>query len=104
MWEHFVLNEIQAQTQTRHIFYWRDKRGHEIDFIWKKPGSNPIAIECKWKSDNFNPLNIKAFRRQYPEGENIVVSQDIDKPFKKTFPPLSVNFMDLHTLINKINL
>ena len=28
LWEHYVLNEIQAHFQTRQINYWRDKRGH----------------------------------------------------------------------------
>src|SRR5256886_3158391 len=33
LWEHFVLNEIMARLQSREVFYWRDKRGHEIDFV-----------------------------------------------------------------------
>src|SRR3989338_2005100 len=31
LWEHYVLNEIQARLHTRRIHYWRDKRGHEMD-------------------------------------------------------------------------
>ncbi len=48
--EHFVLNEMHAVTQSREIRYWRDKRGHEVDFVWAKRGRAPLAIECK-KSD-----------------------------------------------------
>jgi len=33
LWEHFVLNEIMARSQSREVFYWRDKRGHEVDFV-----------------------------------------------------------------------
>ncbi len=33
LWEHFVLNELIANRQSRKIFYWRDKQGHEIDFV-----------------------------------------------------------------------
>jgi predicted AAA+ superfamily ATPase len=33
LWEHFVLNEIIARSQSREVFYWRDKRGHEVDFV-----------------------------------------------------------------------
>ena len=33
LWEHFVLNEIMAQTQSREIHYWRNKRGLEVDFV-----------------------------------------------------------------------
>lgn len=32
LWEHFVLNEIAARLQSRGVFCWRDKRGHEVDF------------------------------------------------------------------------
>ena len=38
LWEHFVLNEIYAVTQTRALGYWRDKQKHEIDFIWAPAG------------------------------------------------------------------
>jgi len=33
LWEHYVLNELHANLQSRDIRYWRDKRGHEIDFV-----------------------------------------------------------------------
>ena len=32
LWEHYVLNEIQANFQTRRVNYWRDKREHEVVF------------------------------------------------------------------------
>lgn len=92
LWEHFVLNEIHAHTQARQISYWRDKRGHEVDFIWRRPGGNPVAIECKWKTDVFDPANVAAFRRQYPKGENIVVATDVREPFKRSYGSLTVNF------------
>ncbi len=67
LWEHYVLNEIFAQLQTREINYWRDKSGHEIDFVMvKKRGQIPIAIECKWSDKDFNVKNILAFHKHYP--------------------------------------
>lgn len=45
LWEHYVLNEVQAQLQTREIYCWQDKRGHEIDFVISKRNNSPIAIE-----------------------------------------------------------
>ena len=48
LWEHLVLNELQAHLQTRRIGYWRDKRGHEIDFVLARRGQAPLALECKW--------------------------------------------------------
>ena len=44
LWEHFVSNEIQANLQTKRINYWRDKRGHEVDFILKKREKEPTLL------------------------------------------------------------
>jgi len=33
LWEHYVLNEIQARRKERRIQYWRDKRHHEVEFV-----------------------------------------------------------------------
>lgn len=102
LWEHFVLNEMHAGLQTRDIHYWRDKRGHEIDFIFQKRGGNPIAIECKWRADGFQPANLKAFRRAYPKGQNFVVSHDIDRPFLRVLDGISVAFLPTAGLIEKL--
>ncbi|MBI5193539.1 MAG: ATP-binding protein [Nitrospirae bacterium] len=104
LWEHFVLNEIQARLQTRRISYWRDKRGHEIDFVltgYKKP-EQPLAIECKWSSSGFDAGNIKIFRKQYPVGCNYVVSADTDRSYTSVYDNISVNFVSLSGLIQKI--
>lgn len=104
LWEHFVLNEIHARLQTRRISYWRDKRGHEIDFVltdYKKPGQ-PVAIECKWSSSGFDAGNIKIFRKQYPVGCNYVVSADTDRSYTSVYDNISVNFISLPGLIQQI--
>ncbi len=102
LWEHFVLNEIQANLQTRQINYWRDKRGHEVDFVLKKRGKEPIAIECKWTSDNFNPSGLEAFRRQYPNGDNYLVASDIDMNLSRKIGNLKIELIDLQSLLNKL--
>ncbi len=99
LWEHYVLNEIMAHTQSRDIQYWRDKRGHEVDFILTPKRNRPIAVECKWSADSFSPRQLSSFRRQYPEGQNYVVSPDVDQPFSKVFNGMSVRFVNLNTLI-----
>ena len=53
-------------------------RRHEIDFIWQKESREITAIECKWSAGQFDPANLKVFRRLYPQGQNFVVAQDID--------------------------
>ena len=95
MWEHFVLNEMMAVWQTRDIFYWRDKRGHEIDFVLAKRRRYPVAIECQWAADSFDPGNLLIFRRQYPQGENFVVTHDTDRAYTRRYNDLVVNFVGL---------
>jgi uncharacterized protein len=102
LWEHFVLNELQARLQTRRINYWRDKRGHEVDLVVAPRGRAPIAIECKWSDSDFDPSGVKAFRRQYPEGKTYVVTRDVDRPYHRTYEHVDVHFIDLVTLTQQV--
>ena len=102
LWEHFVLNELMTRTQNRDIAYWRDKRGHEIDFVLARRGKRPMAIECKWSADNFDPTNLRAFRQQHPVGENVVVAQDIDRAFSRTFGESRVRFERLDAFAESV--
>ena len=95
LWEHFVLNEIMARQQRREILYWRDKRGHEVGFVLAGRRNKPITIECKWSASDFDATNLRAFRRQYPEGENLVVAQDVDHPFMRHHGEIAVCFENL---------
>jgi hypothetical protein len=92
LWEHFVLNEIMARSQSREVFYWRDKRGHEVDFVIAAHRKRPVAIECRWSANNFDPTNLVAFRHQHPEGDNIVLAHDVDRAFTRNYGDLSVRF------------
>lgn len=102
LWEHFVLNEIMARTQTRNVFYWRDKRGHEIDFVWSVRGGNPLAIECKWSADNFDASNLEAFRRQYPQGDNVVLAANVKTAFQRNYGALKVRFEGLEAFVTRL--
>jgi len=102
LWEHFVLNEMHAATQGRSIGYWRDKQKHEIDFVWAPRGRHPMAIECKWSADDFDPANLKVFRRQHPDGDNVVVAHDVDRCFKRPYGDLVVHFESLKGLICRL--
>ena len=84
LWEHFILNEIMAHFQSREVRYWRDKRGHEVDFVLTRRGEPTVAIECKWATDAFDARPLKAFRRQYPQEKNFVVAADVERPFTRT--------------------
>lgn len=95
LWEHFVLNEIRAQMQTHRVFYWRDKRGHEVDFVLAAHRTKPLAIECKWSADGFDPKNIKVFRTHYPEGSNVVVAQDVSQMYFRNYGNVRIRFQSL---------
>jgi uncharacterized protein len=102
LWEHFVLNEMMAQLQSREIRYWRDKRGHEVDFVLVRQREAPVAVECKWSAETFAARPLLAFRRQYPEGANLVVAHDVDRAYTRTYEGMTIRFVSLEDLIADI--
>jgi uncharacterized protein len=106
MWEHCILNELHGYLQPQKIHYWRNKRDNEIDFvIHNKRKQKVIAIECKYNSFASDTLprdiekNFEAFRTEYPDGENYIVSNNIDIPFKKQHKELTILFVNAKDLI-----
>jgi len=102
LWEHFVLNELQAQLQVRTFSYWRDKSGHEVDLILPGRSGTPTAIECKWASTNFNPANIISFRSRYPKGKSYLVARDVQRPYSRSYRDVKVEFVDLSRLVEEL--
>ena len=102
LWEHLVLNEIQANLQTRKVQYWRDKRNHEIDFVLSFQKNAPIAVECKLTQSEFDAQNMISFRRQYPVGENFVVTNDVDRSLFRKYHGLTVRFVNVKDLIKAL--
>ncbi len=78
LWEHYVLNELHARLQNREIRYWRDKQGHEVDFVIERRGAPPLAIECKWRYRGDDFPGLTAFARHYPEASLLVVAADAE--------------------------
>jgi len=102
LWEHLVLNEMHAHLQSRELRYWRDKRGHEVDFILAHTKRSSLAIECKWSASDFDAGNLQAFRRAYPQGDNLVVANDVERSFTRSYGGLSVKFVSLSDLIAEV--
>ena len=102
LWEHFVLNELQSRLQTRSVRYWRDKQGHEVDFIWSARGRAPATIECKRSAGDFDAKGLRAFRRRYPNGDNFVVAMDLDRSFVRDDRDLEIRFTDLEGLLQRL--
>jgi hypothetical protein len=74
-----------------------------VDLVLTQRGKGPMAIECKWKAENFEPGNLAAFRKQYPEGQNWIVCQNVDRPYARSFDRLSVEFMSLDEMSRRLD-
>ena len=73
LWEHLVLDTLIAAGAPK-IHFWRDKQQREVDFVVPRGRDAADAIECKWKPEAFETRGLAAFRKQYPQGKNFVVS------------------------------
>ncbi len=102
LWEHLVLNEMYAARQRQDVQYWRTKSGHEIDFILAPKRGAPIAIECKWSQDAFDPTALRAFRALYPNGQNILVAADVQRASRRNVKGLDVRVVGLSQLADLI--
>ena len=92
--ENLVLESMQAQPKSFQIHFWRDKRGHEIDFVIQTGKRELLVIECKSQRRNFSLKNLLIFRSHYPEGKNIVVTLD-EKEFIEKISGHSIHFMGI---------
>jgi predicted AAA+ superfamily ATPase len=103
LWEHMVLNELHALRQVRDVMYWRDKQHHEVDFVIASRGRRaPVAIETKWRADDFDPSSLRVFRNQYPRGANYAVVAEGSRTTTKRFGELEVRFVSLAVLIEEL--
>ncbi len=72
LWEHVVLEHLQATLDATKLHYWRDKSQREVDFVVPRRGGCD-AVECKWRASGFDPGGLMAMRALHPRGRNIVV-------------------------------
>jgi hypothetical protein len=105
LWEHYVLNELQARMERADIRHWRTTKGREVDFVLVRRGAPPIAVECKWRADGREYLRgLKAFRRAYPAGRSIVVASDVDRSYERVLlPDATVRYVGLEELLRAIS-
>lgn len=102
LWEHFVLNEFHARLQTKKINYWRDKTGHEIDFVIVTRGEKLFGIECKWRSSNADFSSLQAFHKVYPQSELFIVAHDVEASYVKQVGDMKISFVSLNVLIDHL--
>jgi predicted AAA+ superfamily ATPase len=100
LWEHFVLNEMQARRPTTSVRHWRNKHGLEVDFVVAPRGGDPVAVEVKWSAASaLDGAAFASFRRLYPSGDNFVVARDVARPFSRTIAGLRITWVGLEDLI-----
>jgi predicted AAA+ superfamily ATPase len=90
LWEHLVLEHLQAHFPDTPIRYWRDKAGHEIDFILARRRDEVDAIECKWDPAAFESSSLKLFRGYYPKGRSYLVTPSGDPAYTKQYGNIEV--------------
>jgi uncharacterized protein len=91
LWEHLVLESLQAACPDETIRYWRDKAGREVDFVRVRSRDEVDAIECKWHASAFDPSALKVFRSHYPKGRNFLVTPLTGPAYARRFDPLEIN-------------
>jgi predicted AAA+ superfamily ATPase len=90
LWEHFVLEQLQAHLPDTPVRYWRDKAGREIDFVLAQRRDQIDVVECKWNPDSFDANALKIFRGYYPKGKNYLVTPSGDPAYRKAYGKLEV--------------
>lgn len=85
LWEHVVLEHLQAHFPNTPVRYWRDKQGREVDFVLARGRDEVDVIECKWNSDAFDSDALAAFRGHYPQGHNWLLSPLAAPGYTKRF-------------------
>ncbi|HSB82836.1 MAG TPA: hypothetical protein VLM91_29010 [Candidatus Methylomirabilis sp.] len=90
MWEHVVIEYLQAHAHTQPIHYWRDASGREIAFVVPHSRDRVDAIECRWDPASFDPTSLKIFRSHYPRGANYIASQLGTRGYAKKVAGLEV--------------
>ena len=94
LWEHLVLETLQARLPDSPPHYWRDKSGREIDFVIPRNRDAVDAIECKWNPDAFDPGPLAAFRGIHPHGRNFLVCPSSTPGHVRSSKGLKIHVVD----------
>lgn len=90
LWEHLVLEHLQARYPEKTVAYWRDKNGREVDFVLPRRRDEVDVVECKWNPASFEPAGLRAFRRLYPGGRNFLVTPSGAPAYTREYDELEV--------------
>lgn len=90
LWEHLVLEHLQAHAPERKIQFWRDAAGRELDFVVPGPRGSADVLECKWDPSEFDPAPLETFRAYYPQGSNYLIVPNARPGYLRRFRGLDV--------------
>ena len=102
LFENLVLDLLRAHFPEQPLQFWKNKQNREIDFVLSRGRGICDAIECKWTLQTRNALNFKAFRDQYPQGKNYIVTAEKIPTRKEMMNKLTIvlcHINDLPSLI-----
>jgi hypothetical protein len=91
LWEHIVLEYLQAHAYDLQIQYWSLSDGREVDFVVARSRDSVDAVECKWNQEQFDPAGLKLFRALYPKGDNYLIC-----PLSTPGYPKNISGMDVY--------
>jgi hypothetical protein len=74
LWGYIVLGHLQEHMHEATTRYWRDKSGHEIDFVLARSRDEVDTIECKWDPGSFDATALDVFRGYSPRGRDYLVT------------------------------
>ena len=101
LWEHIVLEYLQAYAHAYEINYWRDTSGREVDFVIRRNRDEVDTIECKWDYRQFDAASLKAFRARYPGGKNYLICPDAGPGYEKKIASLDLHVLNPQQWLNK---
>lgn len=99
LWEHLVLERLQATSPTPTIHFWRNKQQREVDFVLPRGRATCDAIECKWQLNHLDGKGLRAFRADHPRGRNFVVVPEVDQPYERKLGELEVTVTGIPGLV-----
>ena len=101
LWEHLALDILRTAYGIEKVSYWRDKAGHQVDFVVPGIRDSVTAIECKTSPEKFRSQNLAAFRSSYPHGDNWVIAPGVKTAYKKRFDAFTVEFLPLSNVLER---
>lgn len=102
LWEHVVLEAIQATVGVPVPHFWRDRQQREVDFVLPWRDGRVDAIECKWSADALSPKNLVEFRKLHPTGRNFAVVPGARESYERNLGGLAVQVCDIAGLVRQL--